>query len=113
MLEELRAVLSRPLAERWESARKLALTTNLDRLVTSSPSGDPLPLSRRLICRDTADQMFIDLALSSAPAWLVTRDRALLALRRRAAAQSVVVGTPEQWQRHHAPATVAARLEAA
>jgi len=45
--------------------------------------------------------MFIDLAVASAPSWLVTRDRALLALRRRAAARGVVVATPEQWLRQH------------
>jgi len=105
MLDELREVLRRPLAERWESARKLALTTEVGRLTTAAPSPDPLPMSRRLICRDPADQMFIDLALACTPAWLVTRDRALLALRRRAAAQGVVIANPEQWQQHHAATT--------
>jgi putative PIN family toxin of toxin-antitoxin system len=103
MLDELRAVLMRPLAERWESARKLALTIDVDRLVTPAPAGEPAAPSLRVTCRDPADQMFIDLAVASAPSWLVTRDRALLALRRRAAARGVVVATPEQWLRQHTP----------
>jgi putative PIN family toxin of toxin-antitoxin system len=102
MLGELRAVLNRSLPERWESARKLALTINIDRLLTPATAVAPL-VAQRLICRDPADQMFIDLALCCAPAWLVTRDRALLALRRRAAPRGVIVATPEQWQQRHAP----------
>jgi predicted nucleic acid-binding protein len=107
MLAELRAVLNRPLAERWEPARKLALTFDLDRWLVPQPAADA-PLARqRLICRDATDQMFIDLALGCAPTWLVTRDRALLALRRRAALQGVIVATPEQWQQRHAPLAIA------
>ena len=98
MLDELRMVLNRPLAERWEPARKLALTTEIVRLVTPAPTARA-PLAQHLVCRDAADQMFIDLALSCAPSWLITRDRALLALRRRAAARGVAVVTPEQWLR--------------
>jgi len=108
MLVELRAVLNRPLPERWESARKLALTIDLGPLFTLRESTD-LPLAtQRLICRDPTDQMFIDLALGCAPSWLVTRDRALLALRRRAAAKGVVIATPEQLQLHPAAAVIAA-----
>jgi putative PIN family toxin of toxin-antitoxin system len=99
MLVELRAVLNRPLAERWEDARKLALTRELDPLVSWMPMTGPLPAASRLVCRDPADQMFIDLALTCAPSWLVTRDRALLALRRQAIARGVMVVTPEQWLR--------------
>jgi putative PIN family toxin of toxin-antitoxin system len=106
MLGELRAVLDRPLAERWESARKLALTIDLDRLLTPQVPAAALA-TQRLICRDPADQMFIELALCCAPAWLVTRDRALLALRRRAAPQGVIVDTPRQWQQRHASIAIA------
>jgi uncharacterized protein len=102
MLDELRAVLNRSLPERWESARKLALTIDLDRLLTPTTPMTPW-VAQRLICRDPTDQKFIDLALCCAPTWLVTRDRALLALRRRAAPRGVIVTTPEQWQQRHAP----------
>jgi predicted nucleic acid-binding protein len=108
MLGELRAVLNRPLPERWESARKLALTIDLDRWPTPPGALQVPPVTQRLICRDPADQMFIDLALCCAPAWLVTRDRALLALRRRAALQGVIVATPEQWQQRHATIAITA-----
>ncbi len=97
MLAELRAVLGRPLPERWEQARKLALTRELDRLVSRMLTAEPLPAASRLVCRDAADQMFIDLALACAPSWLVTRDGALLALRRRAMTRGVLIATPEQW----------------
>jgi predicted nucleic acid-binding protein len=38
----------------------------------------------RLRCRDADDQVFIDLALVHRARWLLTRDKALLALARRA-----------------------------
>jgi predicted nucleic acid-binding protein len=107
MLGELRAVLNRPLAPRWETARKLALTSELDHWVTPHATAGAAAATPRLVCRDPADQMFIDLALCRAPAWLVTRDRALLALRRRAAAQGVIVATPEQWLQRHALVAIA------
>ena len=107
MLDELRMVLNRPLAERWEPARKLALTSGLDSLAFTLPPKDIPAPPDRLICRDPADQMFIDLALRCSPSWLVTRDRALLALRRRAAPKGVVIATPEQWQQHHASVAAA------
>ena len=98
MLDELRTVLGRALPERWEPARKLALTKELDPLVSWMPIPDPLPAAARLHCRDPADQMFIDLALTCAPSWLITHDRALLALRRHALAKGVIVATPERWR---------------
>jgi putative PIN family toxin of toxin-antitoxin system len=76
--------------------RELVLTSfrSLVRL-SSLPSALP---TLRLRCTDPSDQMFIDLALVERARWLVTRDRALLKLRRRAAAQGLLVVTPEQWQ---------------
>jgi uncharacterized protein len=97
MLRELRAVLERPLPNRWEPARELALTRDPAPLAVEWPPAMVQPPREALHCRDGADQMFIDLALACSPAWLVTRDRALLALRRRAAQRGVVIGTPEQW----------------
>jgi predicted nucleic acid-binding protein len=48
-------------------------------------------------CRDPDDQPFLDLALQQRPCWLLTRDRALLDLAGRAAAEQVWVLTPAQW----------------
>lgn len=50
-----------------------------------------------LRCTDTDDQKFIDLALCLAPAWLLSRDRAVLKIARRAAAHGVRIATPEHW----------------
>ena len=50
-----------------------------------------------LRCRDPDDQMFIDLALSARAQWLVTRDRALLVLARRARLRGVTVIRPVDW----------------
>lgn len=46
--------------------------------VTASPAGPTTPW-----CTDGADQKFIDLALSSRSMWLLSRDRAVLKLRRK------------------------------
>jgi len=94
MLDELRAVLSRPLPQRWERARELALTIDLAQLAMVCP--EPV-IGRRLICRDPTDQMFIDLACEHRPGLLLTRDRALLALRRRARAVGVQIQTAVIW----------------
>lgn len=99
MQGELRVVLSRPLAERWEHARKHALTIDATSMATACDDREPAGAGR-LVCRDAGDQMFIDLALAHSPSWLITHDRALLALRRRAAARAVLVCTPAQWRQH-------------
>jgi predicted nucleic acid-binding protein len=95
MLAELHAVLSRPLPRRWEPARELALTLDLTNLVLVC--AEPAP-SQHLVCRDAADQVFIDLALQLSPALLLTRDRALLALRHRAADRGVDITTAASWR---------------
>lgn len=51
----------------------------------------------RLLCRDPDDQMFIDLALASGARWLVSRDRAVLALAKRARAVGLSILTPQAW----------------
>jgi predicted nucleic acid-binding protein len=96
MHAELRAVLSRPLATRWDPARELALTIDLSRLALIC--AEPTPAGQALTCRDASDQVFIDLAREHGPAILLTRDRALLALRQRAAAFGVVIATAAAWR---------------
>lgn len=51
----------------------------------------------RLRCSDPQDQMFIDLALHHGAAWLLTRDRALLKLARKAAPRGLQICPPELW----------------
>jgi predicted nucleic acid-binding protein len=50
----------------------------------------------RLRCTDSDDQKFIDLALGHAQ-WLISRDRAVLKLARRAHRLGLRVATPERW----------------
>jgi predicted nucleic acid-binding protein len=57
-----------------------------------------LPPALRLPCRDPDDQVFIDLAIATRAAWLLTRDRALLALAHRASAHGVSIVPPSRWR---------------
>ena len=58
------------------------------------PPGSP---QRRPQCTDTDDQKFIELALDAGAQWLITRDRALLKLARRARSLSLAIVTPERF----------------
>jgi predicted nucleic acid-binding protein len=96
MLSEWRAVVASPLGARWDPARQRALTADLTawcRLHADVAPGAQM----RLACSDPDDQIFIDLALLNRPCVLLTRDRALLALRRRALARGVTISTPRAW----------------
>lgn len=53
----------------------------------------------RLLCRDTDDQKFLDLALAHGAPWLITRDRDLLALAKRARTQGLSILTPLAWSK--------------
>lgn len=55
------------------------------------------PPGCRLTCRDSDDQIFVDLAAAAGCRWLVSRDRALLALARRAGSLGVTIVTPARW----------------
>ncbi len=56
------------------------------------------PLSATLRCSDPDDQKFIDLALQLGRCTLLSRDRALLRLARRAAPWGVSILAPQRWQ---------------
>lgn len=59
---------------------------------------EPPPAGPGLRCRDPDDQKFIDLAISLGAAGLITRDRAVLALRRRAFERHrLVIARPVDW----------------
>lgn len=97
MRNELRRVLSDRLCSRWlvNKEQVLALVETVSEILP-----DPLPeVNGRMHCTDADDQMFIDLALSCGVRWLLTRDRALLKLRRRARLRGVDVCSPADWVR--------------
>lgn len=58
------------------------------------------------VCSDGDDQKFIDLALARRADWLLTRDRALLALARRALDRGLRIETPARWIARARAATV-------
>ena len=58
---------------------------------------EPQPLAGRLVCRDPDDQKFIDLALATQARWLISRDKAVLALAKRAKPRGLRIVTPERW----------------
>jgi uncharacterized protein len=51
----------------------------------------------RLRCTDPDDQKFIDFAVAHQAEWLLTRDRAVLKLRKRALSLGLVIATPQAW----------------
>lgn len=51
----------------------------------------------RLRCRDADDQKFIDVAFASGATWLLSRDRDVLSLARRARAHGVEIMHPGAW----------------
>jgi predicted nucleic acid-binding protein len=83
---ELEAVLPRPRFALDEAARE-ALLWRWQALALEVPAPSAAPLR----CADTSDQKFLDLALAGGARWLVTRDKALLALVRRARAAGLEI----------------------
>jgi predicted nucleic acid-binding protein len=59
---------------------------------------DASPPACGLRCTDPDDQVFIDFALARHARWLLTRDRALLKLARRARERGLAVLRPVDWR---------------
>lgn len=93
MRDELSYVLARGLATSRGSDVAAALA-RWDALAVVVPGAAVHPLR----CSDLQDQKFVDLALSRQVRWLVSRDRALLRLARRAMAVGTRILTPERWK---------------
>ena len=93
MRDELAHMLGHKSLARWAPDAEQALTV-FDSLVVSCA----LPSPSRLHCTDPDDQAFIDLAIAQRATWLITHDRALLKLARRARERGVVVLTPAAWR---------------
>lgn len=92
MLAELAWVLARPFALARQPQAGLLLDgwrTRVRLLPVAPDCG--------LRCRDPEDQKFIDLAIAAGARWLLSKDRALLDLRRRAARRGLAVLAPAAW----------------
>lgn len=82
-----------------DDGRRATLLQAFDALVrgipADAPTRTPVPLPR---CADPDDQKFLQLAFASGARWLVSRDRAVLALARRTArAGWFDIVTPQAW----------------
>ena len=96
MLDELAHVLARGVLDRWQpDAHRLLATCRQFALCCPAPT--PHGEALRLRCRDADVQKFLDLALAEPATWLVTRDKALLSLARRARRSGLGIVTPEAW----------------
>ena len=94
--DELAHVLSRGAVDRWQPDLS-QLWHTWERHATQIEQPPPGSPQRRPQCTDTDDQKFVDLALDHAARWLITRDRALLKLARRARALGLAIVTPERF----------------
>ena len=96
MRAEMAHVLGRGRLDKWH-AREVALWTAWDQLsILADDPSQPGPAAR-LRCTDPDDQKFIDLAIATGARWLLSRDRAVLKLARRALAQGLTIQTPSAW----------------
>ncbi len=83
MRAEFARLLAHPRLAPWSPRADQALAI-FDTFAGLHPDPCPLP-QPRLRCTDADDQIFLDLALAQRCRWLLTHDRALLTLARRAA----------------------------
>jgi len=97
MREEFRRVLARPALGRWLPSgdwRKRLLHAFDER---ADAQAEPPPAPAALRCDDPDDQVFVDLALASGARWLVSRDKAVLRLRRHATRHGLHIVDPGGW----------------
>jgi predicted nucleic acid-binding protein len=97
MRAELEFVLHRGFGARWTTPTEqvLALFDACATLVDVAPAAS---LGGALRCSDASDQKFIDLATSQKADYLVSRDRAVLKLRKRAwVSHGLRITPPSEW----------------
>ena len=96
MRGELSHVLARGVVNRWVCDFSLLWKT-LDRHAELLPDPPAAPATTRMRCTDADDQKFIDFALAHQAHWLLTRDRALLKLHKKALAVGLRIARPRAW----------------
>lgn len=98
MRRELEAVLLRlrPLTPARQSAADRGLA-RFDTLVRLCADPHPGAASLGLVCSDHNDQMFLELLVCPAVHGLITKDKALLRLRRKAQAVHRWIGLTSHW----------------
>jgi uncharacterized protein len=95
MRGEFAHVLGRGLAAA-HGAEAAGFNLTWEQFCVEHPSAPPAAAPLR--CTDADDQKFLDLALAAGARWLVSRDRALLKLRPKAAALGLAILAPSQWR---------------
>ena len=99
MRDELSHVLARGFAGRWQTPARQVLDFFDRHATVVADAALPAPLARALRCTDPDDQKFVDLAVAAEAQWLVSRDRAVLKLRRRAWTLSGLrIVAPADWR---------------
>ena len=94
MRDELARTLGYRSLKKWnpDSERTLAVFDHHTILLPTPP-----PASLNLRCSDPDDQVFIDLAVEHRASWLLTHDRALLRLSKRARSHGVCITQARHW----------------
>ncbi len=90
---EFAEVLRRPALFDIAPERRERIMATWQAVATCHAETTPAPWT----CRDPLDQKFLDLAVSAGASWLVTRDRDLLKLARKARRAGLVIVAPERW----------------
>ena len=97
MRGELAHVLSSGIVNHWAPDHEsLWLAWQRHAVLLPDPPPNAVALLR---CTDPDDQKFIDFALAHRARWLISRDRAVLKLRKRAATLGLFILTPDDWSR--------------
>lgn len=97
MRAELQHVLGRGIAGTWPGDAASTLQ-DWDRWATSIEAAIEAPSTRTMRCTDPDDQKFIDFALQVRASALLTSDRALLKLARRAGACGLNILPVRAWR---------------
>jgi predicted nucleic acid-binding protein len=102
MRDELMHVIGRGTLASWQPDLE-AIAGAHRRWAQVTDAAASAPTSARLRCTDPDDQKFIDLAAQFGGACLLSRDRAVLKLARRARETGFAILTPEAWSSRLTP----------